>query len=192
MNNILFLVLYILFFGTCLFSCFCVDTESTGIKGFLSKLLMWKIPSILIRISDAVLGKRFTSFVFKCIHWVMYERNPLLVIGYTLLIFFAYSLFFIFGFPLIPNPRVGSEHKLYSTVGLLICFMSFIKAARTPPGRITQKNVDMYMKAFPRDGQLYPLDKSCETCKLDKPARSKHCGYSGYCVPKFDHYCGWL
>lgn len=42
------------------------------------------------------------------------------------------------------------------------------------PGTLTARNVEAYASMYDQDGVLYSL-RSCGTCNIQKPARSKHC-----------------
>ncbi|AGO13928.1 AaceriAGR065Wp [[Ashbya] aceris (nom. inval.)] len=42
------------------------------------------------------------------------------------------------------------------------------------------------------DGLLFHDGVECRTCRVRKPARSRHCAVCGRCVPLADHHCVWL
>ncbi|KAI9709661.1 MAG: hypothetical protein M1812_007639 [Candelaria pacifica] len=48
------------------------------------------------------------------------------------------------------------------------------------------------MRHYPYDHILFYPGHTCRTCKLLKPARSKHCSICKTCVAKHDHHCIWL
>lgn len=39
---------------------------------------------------------------------------------------------------------------------------------------------------------MFKKKNICRTCKIEKPARSKHCQVCDVCIEKFDHHCIWL
>ena len=48
------------------------------------------------------------------------------------------------------------------------------------------------MLRYPYDYKLFYPDIQCKTCKLSKPARSKHCSQCHVCVARADHHCVWV
>lgn len=49
-----------------------------------------------------------------------------------------------------------------------------------------------FRKLYPFDKILYFPNTICRTCKINKPARSKHCSKCAICVSGEDHHCIWL
>lgn len=120
------------------------------------------------------------------------RRNPIVAIGYVVLVWGGFILFVIVGYPKFPNPYVAEWHKLAGMLVMGLCVVSFLLAAWSDPGIVTTANVDTYVEVYCNDGIVYKGGRLCETCKLEKPARSKHDRSLGKCVAKFDHYCIWL
>lgn len=50
----------------------------------------------------------------------------------------------------------------------------FVLASWTDPGIVTPENVEQYSRQYRLDGVLYQ-PRTCATCNIPKPARSKHC-----------------
>lgn len=71
-------------------------------------------------------------------------------------------------------------------------YISFFVACYSNPGVVTKENIDKFKDIFPNDLINYHPDRICRTCKIVKPARSKHCSICDRCVSKFDHHCAWL
>ncbi|RMZ90107.1 hypothetical protein DV736_g2669, partial [Chaetothyriales sp. CBS 134916] len=48
------------------------------------------------------------------------------------------------------------------------------------------------MLAYPYDYLLFHPGYFCTTCRVPKPARSKHCSLCKACIQKSDHHCIWI
>eukprot|EP00483_Globobulimina_turgida_P002224 UN02226 len=63
------------------------------------------------------------------------------------------------------------------------------RASFTEPGYLPRGNESTPLP----HKQLQPNgSKFCETCKIWRPPRAKHCRFCKCCVRKFDHHCPWL
>ena len=57
---------------------------------------------------------------------------------------------------------------------------------------LTPSNHNKAMSHYPYDRVIFHPGQTCRSCKLHKPARSKHCSICGVCVTRHDHHCVWL
>jgi hypothetical protein len=95
-------------------------------------------------------------------------------------------------FKYIPGPYVGGYHKTLGTLLALACYYSFFIACTSDPGILTKGNLKKALKRFAFDNHMYLKGAECRSCKMQKPARSKHCSMCDMCVEKFDHHCIWI
>eukprot|EP00366_Plasmodium_knowlesi_P000508 XP_002258005.1 DHHC zinc finger protein, putative [Plasmodium knowlesi strain H] len=65
------------------------------------------------------------------------------------------------------------------------------KKKRTPnyAGKISHTSLDKHLKFYPYDQVIFHQNNKCSTCRILKPARSKHCKYCLSCISRYDHHC---
>ena len=84
----------------------------------------------------------------------------------------------------------------YLSILVILSFFEFIitlyylyRASFTDPGYLPRGNEHI---PLPHQ-QLKPNgSKFCETCRIWRPPRAKHCRFCNCCVRKFDHHCPWI
>jgi palmitoyltransferase len=108
-----------------------------------------------------------------------------------MLVLGGFAMFVLFGFPLLPNKRLGRIHVFLPFLLVLWTTFTFVLASVAPPGYVTQKNFHILEKVYPYDGFIF-VKRECTTCGTPRVARSKHDRMLNRCVEKFDHFCPWI
>lgn len=110
-------------------------------------------------------------------------------IGYFALILVCYYVFMKHTIPLL-------ELKSYQLILIPILMVSpliaFVFSVFTSPGVLTKANLVQAKERFKFDNIIFINGTECKTCKIEKPARSKHCSTCDVCVLEMDHHCIWL
>ena len=169
---------------------FFTDPDEESWKGAITRFFLKKIPKFITDMIKACLGEKASNGVMRCCDWVINQRNPLLQILYHVILFGAFQTWLVFGEPLLPTYLVKVS-KYEAHVGITLCVITWVLANFTHPGKIDKSNLVCYSHQH-YDQLIFTDDVICSTCKIPKPARSKHCSLCGYCVPMFDHHCIWL
>ncbi|KAI5849841.1 DHHC palmitoyltransferase-domain-containing protein [Tricharina praecox] len=89
------------------------------------------------------------------------------------------------------NHLVNEKHPLV----LIFYVLLVTTGAYIDPGIITAGNHASAMGMYPFDHTIFfpsPATPPCRSCRLPKPARSKHCSICRACVAKHDHHCVWI
>lgn len=121
--------------------------------------------------------------LYAVIQWIV-PVFYITVVAVCLAVFFAHV------YPQLPQ-RLSHLHAVaiaavISSVVLSTCLVTF-----TLPGYVNEYNVARAQQVFPENGLIF-FKKSCSTCMVPKPARSKHCSQCGHCVLLYDHHCVWV
>lgn len=144
-----------------------------------------------LRFVGAVFGSKCTNAVLSVEYYCCDRPNPLLQIIYLVIISFTYYFAVNSSFAYIPGYYLSATHKYTSFFAAAVGILLFLLTSFTDPGTIKAENVSQYLAAYPYDNIIFS-EKECSTCKIPKPARSKHCSICDRCVARFDHHCGWM
>ncbi|KAK7284309.1 hypothetical protein RJT34_19054 [Clitoria ternatea] len=144
-----------------------------------------------LRFVGAVFGSKCTNAILSVEYYCCDRPNPLLQILYLLIIGVTYYFIANSCFAFIPGYYLSEIHRYISLSVVAVGILLFLLTSFSDPGTVNANNVSHYIKAYPYDNIIYE-EKECSTCKIPKPARSKHCSICDRCVARFDHHCGWM
>lgn len=162
-----------------------VDSVARFIRVTLPRMLR-----IAIRSS---LGETSLNRIESWLSYVMYEKNPLTMILYLFLSIGGYIAFVFSGYPYLRNKTLN--FPFHKEIGfLLFCgsLFFFLQASSLNPGIITKSNHAAMIAMYPFDGTVFKKGNICPTCRVEKPARSKHCRYCKVEICRYDHHCIWI
>ncbi|KAJ4719554.1 S-acyltransferase [Melia azedarach] len=145
----------------------------------------------LLRFFGFVCGEKGTNAILSVEYFCCDRPNPILQIIYLAIIGTTYYFIAKSSFAYIPGYYLSEIHRFTSLLGVGIGVVFFLLTSFTDPGTVKAENVSQYQSAYPYDNIIY-TEKECSTCKIPKPARSKHCSICDRCVARFDHHCGWM
>ncbi|KAI8391478.1 DHHC palmitoyltransferase-domain-containing protein [Radiomyces spectabilis] len=163
-----------------------------GVLGKLNWILIAWLPRNISRLAHRVLGRTVVNKIYGAWFYCCESRNPFLQIFFISLSGASILLFLKFALPHIPNIYLSSMHRFVLIPGH-ICwlYISYYIICTADPGTITADNVQQYLDHYAYDYILYE-PKQCRTCRLKKPARSKHCSMCKGCIGRLDHHCAWI
>ncbi|KAK0120209.1 palmitoyltransferase swf1 [Cadophora gregata] len=84
---------------------------------------------------------------------------------------------------------LSTARKVTSFILLSLPYIFLWASAALDPGYIGPENHSQAMSLYPYDFTIFHPGQTCNTCKLLKPARSKHCSICKRCISKLDHHC---
>ncbi|KAH9907207.1 DHHC palmitoyltransferase-domain-containing protein [Xylariomycetidae sp. FL2044] len=154
---------------------------------WLHRALWVHIPNGIIGLDERLTGGRATSGLGRFGNFIMFGRHP------TVLIFF-FLLLSVGEYMYLPGawPHFSAFHKAAGSVCVALPYLFLYLAAYRDPGVVTPATHARYMSHYPYDFTLFHPGQVCRTCKIVKPARSKHCAVCNRCVHKMDHHCVFI
>lgn len=164
--------------------------DGNSIFDKLYRLVWFHFPNGLKWIARKIIGEYGPKALDEGWEYVCFTSNPIVQAFYILIIIPGYMIFVVHGYKHIPNPYLREYHKNLGFLNFLVCLFVWVKASFSDPGTVTPLNVDRLCESGWDD--LIFQKSECSTCKLLKPARSKHCSMCNICVNKFDHHCIWI
>ncbi|XP_059440410.1 probable protein S-acyltransferase 17 isoform X1 [Corylus avellana] len=144
-----------------------------------------------LRFVGTLCGSKATDAILSMEYFCCDRPNPILQFIYLMMIGGIYYFISKFCFNYIPGYYLSGVHRYTSLLAVGVGVLLFLLTSFSDPGTVKAENVSQYISAYPYDNVIYS-EKECSTCKIPKPARSKHCSICDRCVARFDHHCGWM
>ncbi|ORX73516.1 zf-DHHC-domain-containing protein [Anaeromyces robustus] len=192
MSFLLILVVYITII--CSFIFIMLFGPNEMFRGTIIEKIHWFVTAgalqYLLDFYEKIFGKPFNT-KSKAVKIFTSFKNRFIQLFYLSISLGGIILFFYTALYRLPNQFLGPIHFYIMPVVIAFIYVSFYVASVSNPGYVTKENVDKLCKHFKYDHILFS-ERTCETCKLQKPARSKHCNTCGHCVAKSDHHCSWI
>jgi hypothetical protein len=154
--------------------------------GALHRILRHTVPRLLRFLDQRFLNGALTPLLLRAGHYLLHQPHPLVLIFYLVLVTAGIGLFLRSGFY-----QLTVRAQLLAALTIPLPYVSLYLAATSNPGKITEKNVASALRMYPYDNVLFS-PRTCRTCNLQKPARSKHCSLCKACVARHDHHCVWI
>ncbi|KAL1926824.1 hypothetical protein VTP01DRAFT_5470 [Rhizomucor pusillus] len=194
MRAIVILVALLLLFGAFVFILLFGESPRLrdGPFGKAHRVLTVNVPEKTVRALKRVLGPKYWNWLATAWKYCFESRNPFLQVFFVILTSGAIVLFLKYGLPHVPGIYLGSVHSVIIPLQIFWLYISYYIACAADPGIITKDNVDNFLEYFQYDGIIYKPGNECRTCKIVKPARSKHCSLCNACVGRLDHHCAWI
>ncbi|RSM14591.1 hypothetical protein CEP52_001271 [Fusarium oligoseptatum] len=154
---------------------------------FLYKVIWVHIPNAVLGLDNILTGGRISKYLSRFGNYMVYERHWTVVVFFLLIMGIGEYMF-------LPEvwSKIGTFSKFTVAITVLLPYTFLYLACAADPGYITPENHEYYLSLYPYDHTLFHPGHVCRTCKLLKPARSKHCNLCKRCVAKADHHCVFI
>ncbi|GIL45486.1 hypothetical protein Vafri_2721 [Volvox africanus] len=172
--------------------------ESPVFNGTPVAWLHWLVTTGICNVLEFLLlrvcGARGSRAVDSCITACCERPNPALQVAYVVMVVGGFVVYWTSLFVLLPNSWADEGHILAGSASVIASLALFVAASLSDPGTVRPHppgDLAAWHRLYPLDGAIFPA-KECSTCRLMRPARSKHCRVCNRCVARHDHHCQWI